>query len=207
MNYAERERNPAKHLPSIALVVLLHLILGYALVTGLARRVVEVIKQPLDTKIIEEIKKPPPETPPPPPPKLAVPPPPFIPPPEINIQTPPPPPSQTITAITNTPPPPGPPPKVAAVVAPPQPAIRKNYKAISCPKPAFPRKLLQEGVQGAVNAWVHVTPEGGVSSVEIKSSSNRLFDREVIRAMSQCKFAPEGTGFIADYDIDFKLED
>ena len=67
MNYAERERNPAKHLPSIAMVVVLHLIIGYALVTGLARRVVEVIKQPLETKIIEEIKKPPPETPPPPP--------------------------------------------------------------------------------------------------------------------------------------------
>ena len=62
MNYAERERNPAKHLPSIAMVVLLHIIIGYALVTGLARHVVEVLKQPLETKIIEEIKKPPPET-------------------------------------------------------------------------------------------------------------------------------------------------
>ena len=207
MNYAERERNPAKHLPSIAMVVLLHIIIGYALVTGLARRVVEVTKQPLDTKIIEEIKKPPPETPPPPPPKLAVPPPPFIPPPEINIQAPPPPPSQTITTVTTVPPPPGPPPKVVPQAPTTQPTIRKNYKAISCPKPAFPRQLLQQGISGNVNAWVHVSPDGSVSSVEIKNSSNRLFDREVIRAMSQCKFAPEAVGFIADYDIVFNLED
>jgi len=207
VNYAERERNPAKHLPSIALVVLLHLIIGYALVTGLARTVIEVIKQPLETKIIEEIKKPPPETPPPPPPKLAAPPPPFIPPPEINIQVPVVTPPPTITTVTTTPPPPGPPPVVAPVVAPPQPAIRKNYKAISCPEPSYPRQLLQAGTSGQVNAWVHVTPSGSVSSVEIKSSSNRLFDREVIRAFSQCKFAAEGAGFIADYDIVFNLKD
>jgi protein TonB len=207
VNYAERERNPAKHLPSIALVVLLHIIIGYALVTGLARRVVEVMKQPLETKIIEEIKKPPPETPPPPPPKLAVPPPPFIPPPEVNIQVPVVTPPPTITTTTVKPPP-GPPPVIQPqVVAPPQPAIRKNYKAISCPEPAYPRQLLQSGTPGQVNAWVHVTPQGGVSSVEIKSSTNRLFDREVIRAFSQCKFAAEGTGFIADYDIVFNLKD
>ena len=35
MDYAERQRNPAKHLPSIAMVVVLHIALGYALVTGL----------------------------------------------------------------------------------------------------------------------------------------------------------------------------
>jgi len=207
VNYAERERSLAKHLPSISMVIVLHLIIGYALVTGLARRVVEVIKQPLDTKIIEEIKKPPPDTPPPPPPKLAAPPPPFIPPPEINIQVPAITPPPTITTVTTTPPPPGPPPVIQPQVAPPQPAIRKNYKAVSCPKPAFPRQLLQQGVTGTVNAWVHVTPQGTVSNVEIKNSPNRLFDREVIRAMSQCKYAPEAVGFIADYDIVFNLED
>jgi len=37
VDYAQSQRNPIKHLPSITLVVLLHLALGYALVTGLAR--------------------------------------------------------------------------------------------------------------------------------------------------------------------------
>src|SRR5688500_20389532 len=81
------------------MVGLLHLAIGYALVTGLARKVVEVIKAPLETKIIEEVKKPPPDQPPPPPPKMAAPPPPFIPPPEINIQVPQVTPPPTITKI------------------------------------------------------------------------------------------------------------
>ena len=52
MDYAQYQRNPARHLPSVLTVVVLHLALGYALVTGLARKVVEVIKQPIETKII-----------------------------------------------------------------------------------------------------------------------------------------------------------
>ena len=52
MNYAERERNPVKHLPSIAMVVALHIVIGYALINGLARRVVEVLKQPIETKTV-----------------------------------------------------------------------------------------------------------------------------------------------------------
>ena len=65
MDYAQYQRNPARHLPQITLVVALHILLGYALVTGLARKVVDVIKQPIETKIIEEMKKPPPDAPPP----------------------------------------------------------------------------------------------------------------------------------------------
>ena len=36
VDYAQQQRSWGKHLPSIALVVLLHIILGYALVSGLA---------------------------------------------------------------------------------------------------------------------------------------------------------------------------
>jgi protein TonB len=211
VDYAQQQRSWGRHLPSILVVAVLHLLLGWALVNGLARRVVEVIKQPIETKVIEEVKKPPPDLPPPPPPpKLQAPPPPFIPPPEIQIQQPPPPPQQTITTVTTTPPPPGPPPKVYTPPAPqpaPQPAIRKEYKATYCPKPQFPRQAIQQGLTGTVTAWVHVTPQGSVSDVEIKRSTNRIFDREVIRAMSQCKYAPEPVGFIGEYEIEFNLKD
>ena len=206
MNYAERERNPVKHLPSIAMVVALHIVIGYALINGLARRVVEVLKQPLETKIIEEIKKPPPDTPPPPPPKLAAPPPPFIPPPEINIQIP-----QisqqapTITTVTTARPPPGPPPVAQPQVT--QPAIRREYKASYRVEPTFPRQAISQGMSGHVTAWVHVAPNGTVTNVEIKTSTNRIFDREVIRALSQWKFNPEPVGFIGEYEIVFKLQD
>ena len=205
MNYAERERNLARHLPSITMVVVLHIVLGWALVNGLARKVVEVLKAPIETKIIEEIKKPPPDTPPPPPPKLATPPPPFIPPPEVNIQVPIVQTAPAITVVQTTPPP---------VVAPPPPApvvqqspVRKEFKPLQRVQPTFPRQALQQGITGKVTAWVHVAPNGTVSNVEIKASTNRLFDREVVRALSQWRFNPEPVGFIGEYEIVFNLTD
>ena len=207
MDYAQEQRSFGRHAPSILLVMALHLAVGYALVTGLARKVVEVIKAPLETKIIEEIKKPPPDTPPPPPPKLAAPPPPFIPPPEINIQAPPPPPTQTITTVTTAPPPPGPPP----VIAPQpqvQPAVRREYKAAYRVDPVYPRQAQRDGTSGRVIAHVVVQPNGTVSEVRIISAQPpRVFDREVIRALSQWKFNPEPVGFIGEYEIVFNLKD
>ena len=62
-------------------------VLGYALVNGLGHKIVEVIKAPIETKIIDEVKPPPPPPPEnlPPPPKMALPPPSFVPPPEVQI--------------------------------------------------------------------------------------------------------------------------
>ena len=207
MDYAESQRSFGKHAPSIIMVGLLHLAIGYALVTGLARKVVEVIKAPLETKIIEEIKKPPPDQPPPPPPKMAPPPPPFIPPPEINIQVPTVTQAPTITTVTTTPPPAAPPP-VAAPAPAPQPLVRKEYKASYRVEPQFPREALRKGTAGRVIAHVVVSPAGTVTEVRIiQANPPRLFDREVIRALSQWKFNPEPVGFIGEYDIVFKLTD
>jgi protein TonB len=206
VDYAQYQRNPGRHLPSIIMVAALHVALGYALVTGLARRVVEVIKQPIETKIIEEIKKPPPDAPPPPPPKLAAPPPPFIPPPEINIQVP----VQiapTITTVTTEKPPPGPPPVIAPPAPPAQPPIRREYKASYRVEPTYPRQAITAGITGKVIAWVKVAPNGSVTDVTIRESTNRMFDREVIRALSQWKFNPEPVGFIGEYEIIFNLKD
>src|SRR3989442_8760940 len=110
MSYAQPQ-SPSRRLIAMAAVGIFHVLLIYALIHGLARKIVEVVRAPLETKIIEEVKRPPPEQPPPPPPppKLATPPPPFIPPPEVQIQVPvqlPP----TITAVVTTPPPPALPP-------------------------------------------------------------------------------------------------
>ena len=208
MDYAESQRSWGKHAPSIIMVAALHLALGYALVNGLGRKIIEVVKAPLETKIIEEIKKPPPDTPPPPPPKLAAPPPPFIPPPEINIQAPPPPPTQTITTVSTAPPPPGPPPVAAPVVAPPQPAVRREYKAAYRVDPVYPRQAQRDGTSGRVVAHVVVQPNGTVTEVRIISANPpRVFDREVIRALSQWKFNPEPVGFIGEYEIVFNLKD
>ena len=207
MDYADQERSWGRHAPSILMVIVMHILLGWALVSGLARKVVEVIKQPIETKIIEEIKKPLPDLPPPPPPKLAAPPPPFIPPPEINIQVPTVTPPPTITTVTTTPPPPGPPPRIVPQVAPPQPVVRREYKASYRVDPVFPRQAQRDGLSGNVIAHVYVTPSGSVTDVKIIRSTNRIFDREVVRALSQWKFNPEPVGFIGEYEIVFNLKD
>jgi len=203
-DYSRRGWSPGRHTPIVLVVAVLHLFVGYALVTGLARHVVEVVKQPLQTKIIAEVRKPPPEAAPPPPPKLAAPPPMFVPPPEINIQVP----VQaapTVTTVTTTAPPPAPP--VAQTIASVQPAVRREFKPKYRLDPEFPRRALARGIEGRVSARIHVTPAGSVSEVEIRRSSDVIFDREVIRALSQWRFDPEPVGFIAEYEIVFQLKD
>lgn len=198
----------ARRTQTIIVVGVLHVLVGYALVSGLARKVVEVIKAPIETKIIEEVRKPPPDTPPPPPPKLATPPPPFIPPPEINIQTPIQQ-AQTITTVTTTKPPPGPPPKAAPPAPTQAPAVRKNVKPVGeIVRPVFPRQAIRDGVQsGTVVAHLVIRPDGSVSEVRIISAKPpRIFDREVQRALSQWRFAPEPIGFVGEVEIEFKLE-
>ena len=60
MSYAV-QRDSSRRLAGLVVVVAFHGVLIYALVHGLARQIVEVISQPLETKIIEEVKAPPPE--------------------------------------------------------------------------------------------------------------------------------------------------
>lgn len=99
MNYAEQHSKPGKHAVGLGIVILLHVLLAWALVSGLARKVVDVIRSPIETKIIEEVEPPPPPPPEnlPPPPQFAPPPPSYVPPPEIVVQNPPPAPTITVT--------------------------------------------------------------------------------------------------------------
>ena len=100
MDYAQQQRNPGKHTVGLGIVIALHVLLGWAIVSGLARKVVDVIKAPIETKIIEEVQPPPPPPPEnlPPPPKFAPPPPSFVPPPEVVVNNPPPAPASARTS-------------------------------------------------------------------------------------------------------------
>jgi protein TonB len=109
-----------------------------------------------------------------------------------------------ITAVTTTPPPPGPPPVAAEATT--QPVVRRNYKASFRVEPAFPKRAINAGVGGRVTVWLHVTAGGNVTEVEIRKSSNRMFDQEVVRALSQWRFNPEPVGFIGEYEIVFNLQ-
>jgi periplasmic protein TonB len=198
MDFSETERNPAKKLTGIAFVILLHVLIVYALVTGLARKVVEVIKQPVETKIIEEVKPPPPKDlppPPPPPPKMVAPPPPFIPPPEVQIQQPPP--QNAITAVTNVKP-------ENPVMPAPQPAVTGNGPPATgpsrtaavvdpsgCAKPEYPPKSLRADEQGTVVLQFLIGTDGRVVESKVERSSGfRALDNAARNALSLCKFKP-----------------
>lgn len=194
MDYAE-QGNSTGRIVGVVFVLALHVLILYALVTGLARKAVESIRAPIETKIIEEVKAPPPDRPPPPP-KLDIAPPPFIPPVEIRIQ--PPPPAAVQNAITSVttekpvavspPPPPSPAPepvrepvRVAAVIDP----------ATACRKPDYPAASRRFEEEGAVVVKFLVGLDGMVveSSIATSSGFQRL-DDAARKALSQCKFKP-----------------
>ncbi|MEK8048324.1 energy transducer TonB, partial [Ideonella sp. LYT19W] len=60
MNYSDNPLEKKNKATGLLIVAGLHVVLGWALVNGLARKIVEVVKAPIETKIIEEIKPPPP---------------------------------------------------------------------------------------------------------------------------------------------------
>ena len=106
MNFTHNEKSTGKNFTGITIVVLLHVLVAYGIITGLGTRLVAKMIAPVETKIIEEVTPPPPKElpPPPPPPEMKAPPPPFIPPVEVNVQQPPP--QQNVIAnATNVKPP------------------------------------------------------------------------------------------------------
>ncbi|MGI9360302.1 MAG: energy transducer TonB, partial [Parasphingorhabdus sp.] len=84
MAYADQQQMSTSKLVSIILVVIIHALFGYALVTGLAYSAVKKVASELDMIDIQE-EEPPEEIeePPPPPPDQPIEPPPVVTPPPI----------------------------------------------------------------------------------------------------------------------------
>lgn len=205
MDYADTQRRPGKHLVGIGIVLALHLVLGWALVNGLAQRLVEVIKAPIETKIIEEVKPPPPPPPEnlPPPPKFAPPPPSFVPPPEVNVN-PPPTPAPTITTTQVAPPAapvtisPAP-----SVVAPPAPAAPRvaaraaiaNASACAPTSDDYPSAARRAEATGTTRVRFSVGADGKLTSAEVVKSAgpsreHKMLDRIAVSKLSECTFKP-----------------
>jgi len=210
LDYAQQQRHPGRHLTGITIVVLLHILLGWALVSGLARKVIDVVKAPIETKIIEEVKPPPPPPPDnlPPPPKTAPPPPSFVPPPEIEVK-PPPAPAPVITTTTVAPPPapvhiePQPPAVVAAPPAPPAPppppkvaardASIVNIEQCSPTGDDYPRAARRTQATGTTKIRITVDATGKLTNAEVSQPSgmsreHHLLDRIALEKLSTCRF-------------------
>ena len=166
---------------ALIIVALIHVFLGYALVTGLAYEAAKQVIQKVTTVDIEEEKKK--EEEPPPPPKekqVETPPPPVAPPVKINVAVKPPPietvrvappPAPVIRIPTPAPPPPPPP-------APPPPpskaqgaSPRNQSSWAGRIQSNYPSRAMREEREGRVGVRVNIGTDGRVTSCSVTSSS------------------------------------
>ena len=188
MSFSKKERNPTRKIFAISLVVLMHIVIVYALVNGLARKIVEVVRGPIETKIIEELKKlPPPDKPTPPPPKEAEPPP-FVPPVEVVI-APVAAPTNAITTQTEIPEPkPEPKPEPPHVPVHSAPVVDAAH---ACRQPTYPAASLREEEQGVVALSFLIDVNGRVIESKVdRSSGYARLDVAAKSALSLCQFKP-----------------
>jgi protein TonB len=200
---------PRRSLRGVGIVVALHVLLAWALVSGLARRVVEVVRSPIETRLIEETK-----AEPPPPPTLL--PQPKTPPPPTLLQLPVP---LVVTAAPPTPAPaPAPAPApTAAPVQPPAPAVHAAPSPVPPPVKAavqaqtpdeiyasrllayvnsikrYPssREARQLRPQGTVRVWIELDRAGALLDSGVETSSGvLLLDHEALRSVRNGAFPP-----------------
>ncbi|WP_353131668.1 energy transducer TonB [Limnohabitans sp.] len=184
--YAARQRSPRKHLIGIGGVVLLHLLLLWAISSGLARQVVRLTENTVEAVLLTEAVPPTP-TPPSPPPKT---------PPPAQTPTPPTPaPTITAPAITQ----PVVPPMTATVAAPvpaapPAPAVRTGaaiQAGASCAKPDYPSASRRMEEEGTVTLKFLIGVDGRVLQANVeKSSGFARLDEASRNALSKCQFRP-----------------
>lgn len=218
-----RPQQPQKsgRMVGIVVVVLLHVGLIYALASGLAREAVQIVTEPLETKIIEEVAPPPPEEPPPPPPpQFDTPPPPFIPPPEIQI-TQPPPPNPPVTVATTTRPPDvqRPTPNPTKVEAPPAPPTggKLNVKSIQNARADYPSQSIRLEEEGTTVMRLYCNANGRITEGAIvKSSGYERLDNAWLKQAASGRWRCEplevngqeqGAWLAAQVPLTFRLED
>lgn len=159
------------------IIIALHLFVIWALATGLARRAIELVAPPIQTDIVEEVKKE--DQPPPPPPPEMERPPVEVPPPDINIDVPVETTSTAITDVTNKPVA-APPPKPQSTVAPTNIGAGKGLPPTDDYYPQSARRLGQEGL---VQINLCVGPDGKLSQppAVTKGSGTASLDEAAIK--------------------------
>lgn len=200
MAYADQEVSGNK-IAAFVVVALLHLLVGYALVTGLAY---EGFKQVMKKVTTVDIKKDEPkkEEKPPPPKKDVAPPPIVVPPPMVNINTRPPdietvrvaPPVTPIELPRPVPvpaPPAPPPPKFTA-----KGAVPKGSPANWATTNDYPTRALREERAGTTSFRVSVSADGRVASCSVTGSSGSpdLDEATCTNVTRRARFTPATDG-------------
>jgi protein TonB len=198
MSYAQRKEMSSNRTAAIVIVALIHVALGYALVSGLAYNVVKQAAEDLKTFDVEE-PPPPPDEPPPPPEDNPLPPPPQVsaPPPLVRIESPAPPIQTTpniqpvIITPRADPVPPAPPAPPA-----PKPVVNQSAKAKGNLLSLFsdddyPQSALRNEEQGTTVARLTIGTDGRVTGCEASGSGSAALDQAACRVLrSRARFTP-----------------
>jgi protein TonB len=199
MAYADQQIRGNK-IVAIIIVALIHVAVGYALITGLAYNAVKKAIERVTTVDINEPPPPPPETPPPPEPNT--PPPPVAPPPPLNISVSPP----QIQVQPNIPPPAPPalivPPAPVAPPAPPPPRFTpkrptpRGNPGSWATTDDYPSRALREEKEGVTRFSVTVNTDGRVTDCTVTGSSGTPeLDEAACRAITRrARFHPATDG-------------
>ncbi len=201
-------KSSSSRLQGLVVVVALHAIVFYLLVTGVGRRALEIVKKPMEAVVIQEVVIPPPPPPPPkqerPPelaPKVEAPPPPFVPPTEVA----PPVNAPAINSAAVPPPTPAPIAPPAPAAAPPGPKaaeppavdVEAEYatkvRAMLNSTKRYPtgREASQTRPQGRVKVWFTLTRAGALVEVGVQeSSNNNLLDNAAVATVRRGTYPP-----------------
>ena len=193
--------NPGSRYLGIAAVLLLHIVLIWALMNGLANKVVQIVQKPIEMRIIEQVKPPPPPLPvvKRPPPKLPPPPRPFVPKPEVRVTAP-----VVLTIVHQAVPVPTPvappPPVPPAPVAPPAPPKPVSYVVgVVCPNSdevrrsmGYPEEAQDNNITGDVTISFVVDTQGHVTEEKVDRSADPILDRAAFSAVKKFNCISQG---------------
>ena len=186
----------------VVLIVAIHVIAIYALATGLARKVVEVLAPPIEADIVEEVKQED-EPPPPPPPEMERPPV-EVPPPEVSIDLPMETTSTAIVDVTDKPPPPAPPPVVRAAGTPAKMTRPAN------PDDYYPPGSIRREEQGSPVVQACVGPKGQLLRDPVVTDTSGFpdLDSAAVKVAKATRYAAgtDGGSALPESCIKFKVK-
>ena len=186
----------------VVMIIALHLFVVWALASGLARKMVEVIAPNIEADIVEEVKND--EEPPPPPPPEMERPPVEVPPPEVSIDLP----METATTaiqdVTDKPPPPAPPPPPRVAGSP------ARMKSAANPDEFYPPGAKRREEQGSPVVQACVGANGRLvrEPVVTETSGVPELDGAAVKVAKANRYTPamEGGTALPESCVKFKVK-
>ncbi len=205
------QTNNSSRMLVLGTIVLLHVLLAWGLISGLARKVVEVVAAPLVTDIIDEMEQE--DKPPPPPPPQMERPPVEVPPPEVSIDIPMETTTTAISDVTDRPVPAAPPPPPPAA-----PVNRVNPKLDVRRSPPtddfYPPSARRAEIEGVTTVRACVGADGRTTGEPsaTKSSGNSSLDEAAVKWAKRARWSAgtedgKAVEMCSQFNVRFKLTD